>query len=70
MSKQQIYILGVSAGTDFVISAGGILIAGMCGSGSTQMPGASVWLLAVVTGATAACRTVQQDVRAKLKDGQ
>lgn len=49
----------VSCISDFVISAGGAVMAAMVGTGSTDMPSKAACLVAVLTGAVAAARRVQ-----------
>lgn len=57
------YVLIVSAGTDFIITAGGSVLSAMVATNMLAMPSAPVILVAVLTGCIAAARTVQQAIR-------
>jgi hypothetical protein len=51
--------LTISAVSDFVLAAGGCLIAGMSGAESTALPSYPVLLIAAVTGLMAMARTLK-----------
>lgn len=57
-------ILIISALTDFIINAGGALVAAMVATGSAVMPSNAVLLLALISGVVSASRTIQQALKA------
>jgi hypothetical protein len=62
--KSQWTILLVSAFTDFIISFGTAVMAGMVGNGAAVIPPPAVLILAGVGGLVAFGRTVQQALKA------
>lgn len=58
-------ILIVSAGTDFVIAAGTALTAAMVAKGDAMLPSLPVFILAVLGGAIAFARTIQQALKGR-----
>ena len=57
-------VLAISALTDFIITSSTALTAAMVSSGSAQLPGKAVIVLALLGGIVAMARTVQQALRA------
>jgi hypothetical protein len=53
------FSIGVSFTTDFIIGAGGCLVAGAAAADSTGLPPVSVIFVAIVTGLMAGARRVQ-----------
>ena len=63
MSRLEWIILLVSAGTDFVITAGTSLMTAMVAGGTTSAPSHAVIILCVTGGLVASARTVQQGLK-------
>ena len=63
MKSNPMYVLLVSAGTDFVITAGTAITAAMVANGDASMPSRPILLLAVIGGTVSFARTVQQALR-------
>lgn len=64
MTKQQWFILLVSAFTDMMVAAGTALMASMTSSGSAALPSRATVIVCMLGGLLAAARTVQQHLKA------